>query len=79
MTKKFFKTLFTVEVLSEDEPVTNLGLEDIARAIYEGDCSGVTQLSSVQELTPKEMAVALKTQGSDPGFFGLTDGGKLIQ
>ena len=73
--RKFYKTTFTVEVLSE-LPLGDLGLEDIQYEITEGHCSGVTTTSEVKELSGPEMAKELLAQGSDPEFFDLDADGK---
>ena len=75
MDRKFYKTVFKVEVLSEDTPAGDLELSEVAHEIIYGECSGVTSVESVTELTPKQAAEALIEQGSDPGFFMLDDEG----
>ena len=66
----FYKTVVTVEILSEREISVN-SLHDIADQIETGDWSGAWDISSVEILSPKQMAKALIDQGSDPYFFGL--------
>lgn len=68
--RKFYKTTFTVEVLGE-LPILGLDLLNIHYEITEGDCSGVTTMTDVQELSGSEMAKELLSQGSDPEFFDL--------
>lgn len=75
--RKFYKTVITVTVLSEDEPLdSNMELESVHDAITTGDCSGQVVWSDPVLLTPLEAAKALEEQGSDPGFFMLTADGK---
>lgn len=77
---KYYKTTFMVEVLSEGKPFPDAAsLHNIAYAIEEGDCSGVTKMVSQKELTGKQAAKALKAQGSDPGFFDLDEDGNKLQ
>lgn len=76
MNRKFYKTIFTVEVLSEDEPADGLNLKDIDYEITEGHMSGVVKDPIVIELTAKEAAQALLEQASDPEFFLLTAEGE---
>ena len=64
-TKKYFKTIVRVEVLTADAPWEG-DLEGLNYAITEGDCSGTSLEPEVTELTEKEMAAALEAQGSDP-------------
>lgn len=71
----FFKTVIQVEVLSEDQPVDDLDLRQIAYEIMDGDCVGASSLISKKELTGKECADELYELGSEPEFFGLDDDG----
>lgn len=73
MSQRFFKTTITVEIISEECPVSELGLADIAHQITDGDCSGEITRTEVVRLTPGQAAQALIDQGSEPGFFGLGD------
>ena len=75
--RKFYKTIITVEVLSEDEPLdSNLELDAVHHVITDGDCSGQVTWGDPVLLTPEQAAKALEAQGSDPGFFSLTSDGK---
>jgi hypothetical protein len=76
MTRKFFKTTYTVVVLSEDTPATNLPLEQLAYAITDGDCSGKVSDDGGVLLTGPQAAAALIEQSSDPSFFRLTVDGE---
>lgn len=71
--RKFFKTTYTIVVLSEDHPVTNMSLEDLSYEIEDGECSGVVTSDAGIELTPSQMAKALTAQGSSPDFFQLSN------
>lgn len=73
-----YKTIFKVEVLSE-EPLGEVTLADLHYQITEGHCSGVFTEESVTPLTPAQMAEALIAQGSDPEFFGLDAKGNKIE
>ncbi len=74
MSKKFYKTVITVEVLSES-PYKETNLETIAFDIKDGECSGNVNITSEEELTSKQMVDALKNQGSDTEFFNLDEEG----
>jgi len=77
MTKrKFYKTVFTVEILSEEPVGQEASLEEVAYAIGEGPCSGQVKFKSEKVLDGKQAALALQVQASDPGFFRLTDKGE---
>lgn len=76
--RKFYKTVIRVEVLSEWR--YNPGsLEQIARDIYDGDCSGRWDVLTSEEVDAKEMAQLLMQQGSDPEFFRLSEKGEDIE
>jgi hypothetical protein len=79
MARKFYKQTFVVEVLSEDEPLSNVSLSDIDYAITEGHCSGVIKEGEVVKVSGKEMAKLLIEQGSDPEFFQLNEKGRTIK
>jgi hypothetical protein len=74
--RKFYRTTFIYEVLSEDEPVDNcLDLGTLREVTHYGDCVGRFGETRVNELTGKEAADALYEFGSEPGFFLLDDEG----
>jgi hypothetical protein len=75
MARKFYRTIVTVEVLSEDSPWDGPDLQDLAGAITHGDCSGQWDVSHTRELTAQQAAQALIEQGSEPGFFQLDEHG----
>ena len=66
---KYFKTVYTIEVLTTDEAMINMGMKDIAYECTDGDCSGVISQSVVTELTRDEIVAALEAQGSDSEYF----------
>lgn len=71
------RTVIQVEILSES-PWSDADLHDLITvdyAITDGDCSGVVKTMSREILTGKEMADALRDQGSDTEFFGLDEDG----
>jgi hypothetical protein len=75
--RKFYRTLVTVEVLSE-EPYYPETLEQVAHDICEGDCSGDWTHEKSIEVDGLSMAKLLIAQGSDAGFFRLDDKGNDI-
>lgn len=78
--RKFYKTIFYVEVLSEDTPLEDVdSLHDIAYAIDEGDCSGMVNNVKSVRLTAQKAAQALIEQGSDPEFFQLDKNGNELE
>lgn len=72
--RTFFKTVITVEVLSEG-PFQFESLEGVAYAIQEGDCSGQYWTEEQVELGRREFVAALEKQQSGPGFFFLDENG----
>ncbi|MGH7971423.1 MAG: hypothetical protein ACREIC_22110 [Limisphaerales bacterium] len=73
-TRKLYRTIFQVEVLSES-PVGPVELETLGHMITEGDCSGRVRIVLKQELDGRQAAQGLLAQGSDPSFFNLTEDG----
>jgi len=79
MARKFYRTVVSIEILSEDEPYGDgRTLEDIGYAITEGHCSGKITTASEAEVTAPEMAKLLVAQGSDPEFFQLDENGNEV-
>ncbi len=78
--RKFYRTVITVEVLSDLPLPDGLSLEAISNAIEQGDCSGrVITLLDNEPVDGFIMANLLQAQGSDPEFFGLTPEGEDIE
>ena len=67
-TPRYFRTLYTLEVLSDRE-ISNLDMEQIAYEIRDGDCSGAFKFVEQKEVSADEMAKLLFAQGSDPDFL----------
>jgi hypothetical protein len=74
-----------IEVLSEEpfdraegeDELDPFGLNEISYAITQGHCSGTVKATVENEAkTGPEMAKLMEAQGSDPGFFELTDDGE---
>jgi hypothetical protein len=74
-TRKFHKTIISVEVLSE-APFDPCNLSDVHYAITDGDCSGRWKVVGKEELDGRTAAIELMRQGSAPEFFGLDDDGE---
>jgi len=74
--RKFYRNVVTIEVLTEDEPLSDdLTLEDIGYEIENGGSSGGEIEIKSNEVPPAEMARLLIEQGSDPSFFLLNEDG----
>lgn len=77
-TRKFYKTVFQIEVLSE-EPINDcVSLEQLSREIECGDFSGQIERINSEELSGEGMANLLLKQGSDTEFFMLDENGNDI-
>jgi hypothetical protein len=76
--REFYRTVITVEVLSEDKPINPEDLADVHHMITDGDCNGEWTITTSEKLTPKQTAKALIKQSSDPGYFGLDSSGNLL-
>ena len=74
--RKFYKTEIKFTVLSEEPIPDGMTLENIARECIEGDWSMGNGSHKEKELDGKQAARALLNQGSDPGFFSLTEKGE---
>lgn len=78
MTKrKFYKTIFALEVLSED-PIPDSSLEEILEECTNGSYSGDVKQGKTFILNGLMAAKALQRQNSDPGFFQLTETGEDV-
>jgi hypothetical protein len=82
--KKFYRQIFEVEVLSEGEPLNNVSLQDIDYQITDGHCSGIVKETVREEVSSEKIAELLKAQGSDPEFLlgddeNTEEGGELCQ
>jgi hypothetical protein len=73
--RKFYRTVIQIEVLSEEPLADSDNLESIYYDITEGDCSGAVKTIAVEQVNGSHMASLLNSQGSDPGFFQLTEDG----
>ena len=72
----FYRTILTVEVLSE-EPVSDaLSLADLAREGEDGSFSLVVTSQETTGVSSAEMATLLLAQGSDPELFLLDEDGR---
>jgi len=68
----FYRTVLTVEVLSEDEiSLHGWSLADIEREFTDGHFSGTVNVDAFQKVSAEDMEVLLMKQGTVPEFFGL--------
>ena len=67
--RKFYKSVFTLTVLSEEPLSGNEGMQTLTDFIFNGDGSGEIECKSITEVNGKDMAKLLRGQGSDPEFF----------
>jgi len=78
MSKKFYRRVFKVEVLSEESIDDNLDLDEINYMITEGHCSGSVSAAPEEVVDGAAAAKLLLAQESDPSFFGLDDDGNEV-
>jgi ABC-type Na+ transport system ATPase subunit NatA len=71
--RKFFKTVITVTVLSEDGPPEWNNLRDLHYLIEQGPCVGKFGLGNTTKITAKRMVGELLDAGSGPDFFQLDE------
>jgi hypothetical protein len=77
--RKFYKTTYTLVILSE-QPINEMAsLEDLQYEITDGEFSGITHREKEEIVDGKTMAKLLEGQGSDPEFFRLdAEGNDLL-
>ena len=77
MKKPIYKTLFIVEVLSE-EPIESTSFDELTRETTDGSWSGILSIKSSKTLRGKKAVEAIRNQGSDESFFFIdADGNEL--
>jgi hypothetical protein len=76
---KFYRTIFTFDVVTRDEPYHYYGLNTLAYDGTDGEYSVNMVSEQVIELTPKEAAQALMTQSSDPEYLGIDEDGNDLE
>jgi hypothetical protein len=69
MMPRYYRTVFTYEVLTKGEPMTDVGLRELEYHTTEGHASGMFLSETVEEVTAERMAELLINQGSDPEFL----------
>jgi len=74
--RKFHSRIITIEFLSEEPIPDGMRVENMVNEAINGDYSMRIVNDVESELNGKEAADALLVQGSDPGFFGLTEKGE---
>jgi hypothetical protein len=78
-TRKFYRTVIQVEILSESPYDSPESLKQVDYDISEGHCSGdVTFVTLNEQVDGPAMAKLLLAQRSDPEFFSLTEDGEDI-
>ena len=78
--KTLYKTVFTVEVLSEEQLDGGVSIGDILEQTVNGDWSGGgIKIASQKKLVGKAAADATLSQGSDTEFFQMDEYGFELQ
>lgn len=79
MKGKVYRTVYTVEVLSDSPIEGDLSLTDIKYKITDGGCSGVVkELHKSHRLTGKDAVKVIQDQGTDPEFFNMDEEGNEL-
>ena len=74
--RTFYRTVMTVEILSEAPLSGDESLSDIVYLIEDGPCSGkVETVTENEKVDGPRMAQLLQDQASDTAFFGLDEEG----
>ena len=73
--RKFYKTVISIEVLSEEPIPGDMELDSIVKECRDGCYSMRPLKHTVTKINGRQAANALKRQGSDPDFFRLTNSG----
>jgi len=76
--RKFYKMVVKLTVLSERPFTGNERLKDLAESIDDGDDVGTYEAIENKEIDATEAVKALRSVGSEPGFFSLTEAGQDI-
>ena len=74
--KHYYRTRYTIDVLSEDPIPEGANLLNVLREADTGEYVAHREDTTVEELTGKQMADELHKAGSEPGFFMLNDEGE---
>ena len=78
MERKFYKTRYIVEILSEDPIPPEMDFKEVMLEAEEGGFSGQVTYKKTSTLNGKQTADALLKQNSSPEFFRLTPSGEDI-
>jgi len=77
--RRFYRHVYSVEVLSEEPLPENIDLDSLHYQITEGECSGIRLGMTTETVDGPTMAKLLQGQGSDPEFFSLDADGNDVE
>lgn len=77
--RKFYRTIYSVEILSQEPIPGELDLHTVLGMAQDGDYSGRNVKTCQDEINAKDAATFLKVHGSEPAFFSIDDEGNEIQ
>jgi hypothetical protein len=69
MPRKFYRTVFEIEVLSDTPIAPDTDLEDVLFECNNGGYSGRVSMTAGEVVSEPRMKELLQAQGSDPDFF----------
>ena len=67
--KKYYRTVYRIEVLSDEPMPDMIDLDTIHYEVTEGQCSGMFLDSEVEVCNEERITDLLRKQGSDPSFL----------
>lgn len=72
--RKFFKTVFIVTVLSEDEPISpHADIRDVLDRMDDGPIIGDVTYDGALPISPDKIEEELRDVGNDGSFFSTDD------
>jgi len=77
--RKFFRTIFEIEILSQEALPDTMTLEDLDFEMREGGCSGKITKTEGEEIGAFTCSKSLIKQGTDPELFRLDVLGRDIE
>jgi hypothetical protein len=78
--RKFYRTVISIEVLSEDNhPTHATSLANLEREMVSGDWLGQVEMLHPKRISAKDVAKICEDMSSNPLFFGLDSRGRTLK
>lgn len=78
MKKTIYKTVYTIEVLTEENETYDYDLDGLAYEITNGDASGHLKTTMPVAVVGKDAVKECEKHGTDPEFFGMDKDGNVL-